>query len=375
MLRFLPRCVALMAWITLITSGFRSPLVAQQPAPARQKAWEMAVAISEVCPVPETRPWREWFKYPEVSGVPSGEEPPTWVELFNFGEEAVDMRGWCLADSTGIRYLLPEDLPPVPAQGLILVTFQGPASREQDDKDFEGDNLAHVYAREEGAFHAFRGPVGECALYASQQGREEDLVDYVCWGASRDTAIAQQISRTGLSVMRWPVFPVDPEPGEIVYPDGGSIGRPIFRKPVFDRETGKVTVDPSGDWDIYFPEAISPGKRNTWPSLLPHYPWPGATASFQEDEGAKFVWRWPASLSLLPPEAKQNWRDHIQVATDPEFKNLVVDAYRTEPWGFRPAVPPDPGKYYWRVRSETDTDVTPWSPIIQFTVVPPAKTN
>ncbi len=149
----------------------------------------------------------------------------------------------------------------------VLVTFPGPGSPPTDDMDFAGDNVARLFSRAADANKSFLGQIGECALYASGSAKLEQIVEYVCWGEYQDNSNAEAASRAGLWVGQSPASLAYPKPGDMGgLQEGGSIGRTVFRKPVFDQVKGKVRSSPSSDWLIYIPQETTPGKKNGWPS-------------------------------------------------------------------------------------------------------------
>ena len=324
---------------------------AQPEPPAAQGIWQVPMAISELYPLP-----------------PDGHA--AWVELVNSGQEALSIGGWSLADRGGTRYVFPEDLPPVPGQGLVLVTF-GNRVGATDDKSFEGDNVASLYARAEGASQSFRGAVNECALYAAPQPQPQQIVDYVCWGEHHDTVHALAAARVGLWAGAYGVSRAQPKPGEdesVVLSEGRSIGKVVFRKPVWvhDPETGEHAISPSGDWFIYIPQEVSPGRRNGWPSPILFAPYPDMGISQFQLENVSFICmlRYPRGWGEIA-----QWKTRLQVATDVEFRNLVMDVVYDAPEVYR-HTPPRGGRYYWRARMEKGEEHSPWAPPSTFEILP-----
>jgi len=316
--------------------------------PAEGWAWEQYdISLSEICPVP-----RDQF--------------PTWVELYNQGQQSVDIKGWCLADKSGRVYLFRDDVPPVPPEGIVLVVFQGPSSPQEDDKDFEGDNLAVLYSRTQNTANAVRRLQNECALYTGENQRAEEMVDYVCWGGTQGLRNAER----AIQAVLWkathanPVMVVSPgAPGDGPgLEPGGSISRILFDKPELDAATGRVKKVPSRDWSIWPPRDVTPGEANILPAPLADI----LSGHMSSERGTALGWRLPdAVFTLADPE---NWAGHIQVGTDPELRNLVVDAHSHSPYHHTPSL--GPGKYYWRVRLENGPLATAWSAVIEFELDP-----
>jgi len=73
-------------------------------------------------------------------------------------------------------------------------------------------------------------------------------------------------------------------------------------------------------------------------------------------------------LRRIPEREKDEWREHIQVAPDPDMAHLVIDKHLPD---HRPYVHLlAPGKYYWRIRVESDADATHWTPVVGFEILP-----
>ena len=186
------------------------PTVANTLMPS--ESWErLTIGLSEIC------------------FLPADEASPTWVELFNFGQEPVDIAEWSLNDASGQRYMFPKDLASVPPEGIVLVVFQGPPSPPADDKDFDGDNAVTLYCRVEDATTAFRAWIGECALYAGDVAEAERIIDYVPWGEWQATSNWEAASTAHVWSGKYSVFRADPWPGELEMLPGSSMARKVFR--------------------------------------------------------------------------------------------------------------------------------------------------
>ena len=314
--------------------------------------------------------WEEFaIGLSEIYPLPSGEHEATWVELLNFGDRPVDIGGWCLRDKSRKSYLFPDDLPPVPPEGIVLVTFQGPTSPEEDDESFDARNVVRLHCRDQAASSMFRGLINECALYTSAQRREEQMVDYVCWGKWESGRNSEAAHRVGLWFSKRSVYEAFPKPGDPPgIHQGGSIGRKdLFLKPAIDYthqryvEFSPERLRPSGTsvWLIYTPDAVTPGVTNKWPAPVIYGPRGGRSG----EGSTSFSWRWDAHPIIM-----DEWRGHILVATDPDLQHLVIDKIADAI--YRHVPPLEPGKYYWRVRAENDADGTPWSATTEFEIRP-----
>ena len=135
--------------------------------------------------------------------------------------------------------------------------------------------------------------------------------------------------------------------------------------PDVDAETGKLTKPRLADRDVYPAHDVTRGTRNTWPSVFIYGPRGGVS---YDGGPACFSIAWPASLCRIPEADKDKWREHIQVATDPDLEDLVIDKHLPEHRPYQHALPV--GKYYWRIRVESDADATPWTPVVEFEILP-----
>jgi len=275
-----------------------------------------------------------------------------------------------LSDTRGTRYVFPEDLPPVPPKGIVLVTFQGPASPPNDDKDFSSDNVAKLFVRTPHATNYFAGQINECALYASPDANGEDIVEYLCWGDYPDSEHAHSASDVRLwSGRRALVTIANRKPGDyFVLQEGGSLGRMAFRKPVWDTQDNRLEGGPSGDWLTYIPEETTPGRKNKYPSPIPFIPHPDSHISPQ---GActGFQWIWQPAL-IMRGDMALEWNSHLQVAGNPNFERLIIDSICPGTFSYAHPSPLEPGRYYWRVREERNGETTPWSPTGTFVINP-----
>ncbi len=296
--------------------------------------------------------------FSEVCFLPLAGEPP-WVEIMNIGPEPVDIAGWRLFTSEGPLYTFPTDLPAVPADGIVLVTL-GKAG--EDDLDFTADGLAHLFADAQSAAEPFASSIGELALYRTSQAHARDLVQYVRWGAWELTAHTQNALEAGRCAPRGYVFTADPQPGDVPMVHGASIGRRLIRREVTNHKTGQKRKVVTGKWLRYLSHEVSPGQKNPWPAprMLG-----GPFGSIECVGSTNFRWAWDIDRRAIDLDA---WSYHLQVATDPEFEDLVIDVVVDDLYHHKP--PLDHGQYYWRVRAEGNNEVTAWSLVTGFEIIP-----
>jgi len=297
----------------------------------------------------------------EICYWPAAKQAPTWVEVINFGDAAVSIAGWCLSDTKGPVYSVPRDLPPVPPSGLVLIQFQGASSPAHDDKEFTSDGVAKLYGRKEGALNSLRGPSNECALYISAQCRPQEIVEYVAWGEAKATANARAAGPAGVRTGGSFVFPYRELMGDIEVVPGMSIGRKVFRRQVTHRATGETRIRPAGKWMRYSPHEVTPGAPNRLPA--PGV-W-GPNGRLSCTDATYFSWWWYVDHRAVDT---QRWQAHLEVASAPDFENMIVDELVDAPYAHRP--PLESGKFYWRVRMENGTSATPWSPTTEFEILP-----
>jgi len=303
----------------------------------------------------------------EVCFLPASPNDPRWIELYNYGDRPVEIGGWCLVDKDDHVYVIPVAIKPVPPGACVLIRFTGPSCTADDRLDSSKENCAVVHCREAWASKAFKGRQNECALYRSVERKREDLVDYVRWGSGyrQPTVHLDRAQERGAWHRRdlWgihvgdeddPRRREDPRPG--LYP-GGTLARVHFLL------GGRA-------WYIATSADASPGRANEFPP--PGLPWipPKLYYESAAKEGMNFHWDW-----IFPHSARGTWhRGHIQVATDPGFRNLVVDDD-----GSRRPYRLELGTYYARVRvyyrgpGDTQDRVTRWSKVQSFSVVPDAE--
>ncbi len=337
------RSVNVLLWGTVITLLLA---LAPQGASANflmdRQIWEkLTVGLSEICFLP-------------LAG-----EPP-WVEIMNIGPQPVDVAGWRLFASEGPLYTFPADLPPVPPNGIILVTL-GQAG--EDDRSFTDDSLVRLFSEAQSAAKSLTGSIGELALYRTSQAHARDLVQYVRWGAWELTTHTQNALEAGMCAPRGYVFTADPQPGDVPMVRGASIGRRLtrqrvtFHKPDPDQKRKVVT----GKWLRYLSHEVSPGEKNPWPAPRAYSPYCG----LERGEHTSFTWAWDIDRRGIDLDA---WSYHVQVATDPEFEDLVIDVVVDGLYHHKP--PLDHGQYYWRVRAEGNNEVTAWSLVTGFEIIP-----
>ena len=293
----------------------------------------------------------------EICFLPLEGEPP-WVEIMNIGPQPVDVAGWRLFASKGPLYTFPADLPPVPPNGIVLVTL-GQAG--EDDRSFTDDSLVRLFSEAQSAAKSLTGSIGELALYRTSQARAQDLVQYVRWGAWELTTHTQNALEAGRCAPRGYVFTADPQPGDVPIVRGASIGRHLLRREITNHKTGQKRKIVTGKWLRYLPHEVTPGQKNPWPAPRAYSPYCG----LERGEHTSFTWAWDIDRRAIDLDA---WSYHVQVATDPEFEDLVIDVVVDGLYHHKP--PLDLGQYYWRVRAESSTEVTAWSPVTAFEIIP-----
>jgi|GEM_PF-744107 len=305
------------------------------------------VAISEFCPLPVNN-------------------APTWIELFNYGKTPVDAGGWILCDKTGVIYTIPHELPAIPAQGLVLVTFSGKDSPETDEMVFAEGKTAKLYTRNDNSLNAIRGFDNECALYASSTPEPDMILDHACWGSWPDSPYKKAAVAIGLTtrmIADDDVKAATIPPTIPVIVSSCGFARKLFEKPKFSRNRQLFISSPCELWDVYPLRYLTPGKDNIWLPPIPHGP--RGNAYWDEKNGIGFGLFNPGSQ--MPRKGRPNWEVRLQVSSNVNFTELLVDEFIEPLYHLKP--PPDPGTYYWRLRYETKEEETVWTESIKFTVV------
>lgn len=264
-----------------------------------------------------------------------------WVEIANRGGRAVTLDGALLDDGDGNRYPIPAALPDLPPATFVVVHFDGQGSGA-DDYDLS-DGVAHLHSPA-GLVAPFAAAGDDLMLLATPDGRPENLIDFIAWGAApgsdADLAVAAGLWQPGLALPaeRGGVVSGASQPGETV---------------------GLLPDQPRGHaehYAIYRAGEATPGAPNGLPSapvLLP----PDGTLALRQ--GLSLAWYPVLSAS----------RYQLQIDDDPAFGSPAIDLGLTATAYSPPASLPD-GSYFWRLRSfDPYGRASPFSPANSLTLV------
>ena len=246
----------------------------------------------------------------EISPWPSDNQ--IWIELLNPTLYPVSLDGWRISFRSGDTYTFPVDSGDVEAGLIHLITLP---KAIQPDPDGDGCVLT--------------GPGGD--------------TDAVSWGLALPRK--ERLLSAGAPIM----------PEKAIYNDDESIfslDTVCMRIPGIWSLGSRDWIN-SKHWRLRPFEEASPGSINPLPDSLVRLP----------ENNSRMASRISLSVTGL------TYADsiHYQVATDIEFKNLLVDKTAQASALLLEALSPD--TYYWRLRTTSPVEGE-WSPIWQFTRLP-----
>jgi hypothetical protein len=299
----------------------------------------------------------------EICFWPAKPDEPKWVELYNYGDQPVEVANWSIVDGKDHLFAIPGGMEKLAPKGYLLVKFGG-APGEPDRPGLRKEGPATTHCREAWVSEVFSGQRNECTVYDSATPDAGHLVDYVCWGVNPTSTSEHQ--ERAIKSGRWPdrrglrLGPPDLRPGDHTdLPTGGSLYRMLTDSP----------PPPRGGWLTCGPEDITPGQPNHWPAPVPLRPGEGTFAS-----GIRpCLW----TLRANPPGNPDDLRCQIQVATDANFGVVVFD--KTVQGSTRVTFDLPVGKYFWRIRclyketAESQYQPTGWSRVVPFTIQDPRQ--
>ena len=247
-----------------------------------------------------------------------------WVELLNVGPGPLNLRGHQVTDQDGHVYTIPDALPEVPSQGLVLIHFDGQGA-SGDDYDL-GDNLAVLHSPD-GLVDVFEDDGDQVAVYRGTPHSSDSIVAFVAYGLTPGEEAAD-----AAQALLWGQYWFVPRRiglgGE---PVGGGPALPDYTIGLFPGSR----VNLPRRWVVYTPETASPGVANGVPAMPWYNPSDGATV-----DAATLGVSWQ---SLDVAEAY-----HFQLDESADFNSPRVDEVVTTPW-WRTDEPLPEGTYYWRV--------------------------
>jgi hypothetical protein len=281
----------------------------------------------------------------EIISVPFRPDDPVQIELLNKGSNRVNMTGSHLRDAKGHVYTLP-DLPPMPPGALIVVRFGTPTNGVAEEVLSFTNNTAWLWCRADWVNQAFRGFANECALYAAGGFESDFLMDFAKWGGGggeHSIAYYQAVNRgMGRSAV---VHVREDGLAHSFHYRGSSLMKLWIAKKDCSED----------DWIAVDGRYASIGVRNTFPV-------PELFEVRVQGRRVSFNW-WTYRVWGVC---------RVQVAHNEEFTRVVFDKREDcvgspYPDGIHD-IQLDEGRYYWRVRDETDTPAGQWSEVKQFSV-------
>jgi len=275
----------------------------------------------------------------EIISVPYPSTDPVQIELLNKGSNSVNMTGCRLRDAKGHVYSLP-DLPPMPPGALIVVRFGTPTNGVAEEVLSFTNNTAWLWCRADWANQAFRGFANECALYTAGGFESDFLMDFAKWGYDEPSIAYYQAVNRGI--------------GGLVRVRSNALGRSFHHRgsSFIKLWISKKEGDREENWIVVNGAEASIGVRNIFPV-------PMGESRVEGRRVTCFWWTY------------REWGVcRLQIALDEEFAHVVVDQREdvngvNDGTGF---IQMDAGRYYWRVRDETDTPAGQWSEVKQFSV-------
>ncbi|MCI5129104.1 MAG: VWA domain-containing protein, partial [Candidatus Electrothrix sp. AUS3] len=281
---------------------------------------------------------------------------PEWIELYNGSEQDVDIIGYEISNSKDTVYKIPETLPPVPAGAFVLVVFDGKDFTE-DDSSFEGDSLATLHATRR---NVFADDSDSCIIFSGKSHSAKKMQAFTAWGDAETLNAsvkknAQHAVKKGLRSRHSTKVYTDRQlriegPVPIV-----EEGWALILKNDKNKHSGFTEIPVRSS-------EITPGKPNLLPAPQLHLP---HTALHTSADLFTFSW--------IPIEGTSY---QIQIAHDPDFKEIVVNAKDLKKPRFRPTSRLKRNvMLYWRVRAADEGKESGWSETRTFIADAPDVTS
>lgn len=288
----------------------------------------------------------------EISFYPR-EDGERWIEIANWGSNAVSVEGWCLVDGGGNRFAIPKEVPVVPAAGVVVVVVSSKAETKVRDLSFEKDGVVTLtWIRPETLSPYPDVSKGVCALYRDRSCTKDVAVDAVCWGFrenARDFAYPPSIGDV------WPMYykitTVIREKNE-----GNIGGRSITLGGALARVklSGKRGFS---DWFVCPPEYVSRGIKNRW--------LPPSVSNPDGFYGAALLQSF--SWNAYGGGGAPCWR--VQISRSDQFEDPLMDAQmRLQGMVCLPKINLAGAHLYYRVRGEGHGILGLWSEVIECDV-------
>ncbi len=293
----------------------------------------------------------------EICIFPNAGEPG-WVEICNVSQKPVDVSSYTLLMGDGRRFIFEEDFGSVEPNGIVLVLFDGKKSQITDDKSFDNDNLVVLHTGIElrtdlntqhdpnSKTFVFPKLTGRCSLYRTGPMSKETIADFVCWGGNeldiyfnKDMLITEDASRAKL----W-------RPGRFV-PTGAHydmIGGdpPLTRGGSISRD--HLYLYGYRSWYKCYPPDITPGAMNRLPRPV-----------LRDRIGIEYARSSSIGLGWWDEIRRLNVTYELEVSQDKSFTSIYKKVTPQRDRHIFDKQPP--GKYYWRVRTIREKEISEWS--------------
>ncbi len=272
-----------------------------------------SIVLSEVCYLPQ-----------------AGESE--WIELANFSERAVDLKGWQLLDGQALDFVITENSFVLPPGGYLVVRLDGSALPIAPVAP--GSWVAHSPRGTVGNLLGDKG--GHIALYAPEIDvfNPAKIQSYVAWGRSPGAIVAEALEAQQWSMAEQTVLGTGPDvilgPAKTLRP-GGTIA--LVESPA---HWGYK----HGHWGVFSPSEANPGETGfaRRGPVLTHYAYDGATTDI---EGY-------SNISVVPMEEGVEYQ--FQVCSDKKCADVFLDRVGTN-FDYRIEKPiPRHSTYFWRAR-------------------------
>lgn len=272
----------------------------------------------------------------EISPQTTDKEYP-WIELYNPLEQKVDASRLVLVINDTYRYVLPDKLAPVPPQSYVVIRL--------DDKDTRAD--MHDFREKKAVLHpgpklksAIKRQSGQIAVYRMNKQGQEELVDFVSWGAPGSQKSLTP-ERHRIWKKRWFVKQVntfgDYDPSMLAQAKDFSIGR-------YPGSVGGLL----SDWVVFYGDERTPGADNRIPGVGMFTLTDNATVRSED-------------IAVAWTGYKNARKFRFQIARDESFQDMVEDVMLTQTYYEPKTVLPE-GTYYYRVKIiDTEGRASAWS--------------
>jgi hypothetical protein len=262
----------------------------------------------------------------EISPQATDSEP-AWIELHNPLEQEVEVCDLVLVINDVYRYVLPDELAPMPPKSYIVVKLDNLAG-QADSYDFKDNKVVlHTSPDLKNAMIAHSGQV---AIYRKNSLGPEKIVDFVSWGKPGSPASLTP-ERNEIWKKRWFVKQIntfgDYDESMLAQAKDFTIGR-----------QPNSSDQSLSNWVAFYGDERTPGADNFSDGTINLFiPLDGAVI---RSEDIIIAW-----TSTGPYQ--------LQIASDDSFSNVIYDVTSSEETEkqtyYKPNQPLPEGTYYYRV--------------------------